>query len=415
MSEDVFGSADVGVGPGSRSDDGRCRVVRVLGELNFGGTEMRTAELLPRLAAAGTEVHFVTLSDRIGPGPLAEAAVRHGGSVIPIPLDARFPLRFLRLLRRLRPDVVHVDCANFSGALLCLGLLGRVPTRVAHFRGDDNQHRNLRRRAQRWVWRQLLRASATDILGVSPSALTCGYHRAWRHDPRCQVVLNGLDLDRLHRPTGHHLRALTGAGPDDLLCVSVGRASPEKRRWLLPPILAGLRDQGVDAHVVLIGPSDDNDEARVRAAAVEHGVADRVHLLGPRDDVGGLLRQADVVVHPSCLEGLPGGVLEPIALGIGTVAADLPGVRFIDEHLPGVTIVDTDAAPAVWAAAVASAAGHTMATDPDTAGRRFQSSPFAIEAAVETHLAIYRRRLPEGPPSVPVVKNRSRLPAASER
>ncbi|WP_433392426.1 glycosyltransferase family 4 protein [Micromonospora sp. KLBMP9576] len=376
---------------------------------------MRTAELLPRLAAAGTDVHFVTLSDRIGPGPLAGAAVRHGGSVTPIPLDVRFPMRFLRLLRLLRPDVVHVDCANFSGALLCLALLGRVPIRVAHFRGDDNQRRNLRRRMQRWLWARLLRASATDILGVSPSALTFGHHRAWRDDPRCQVVLNGLDLDRLHQPTGHHLRSVTGAGPDDLLCVSVGRASPEKRRWLLPPILAALRDQGVSAHVVLVGPSDETDDAGVRAAAAEHGVADRVHLLGPRDDVGGLLRQADVVVHPSCLEGLPGGVLEPVALGIGTVAADLPGVRLIHEHLPGVTIVATDAPPTVWAAAVRTAAGYTVATDPETAGRRFQRSPFAIEAAVATHLAIYRRRLADGTPSAHVVKDRSRLPAASER
>ncbi|WP_430501015.1 glycosyltransferase family 4 protein [Micromonospora trifolii] len=408
-------SVGAGDGQDRQGDDGRCRVLRVVGELNFGGTEMRTAELLPRLAAAGTEVHFVTLSDRIGPGPLAGAAVRHGGSVTPIPLDVRFPLRFLGLLRRLRPDVVHVDCGNFSGAVLSLALLGRVPTRVAHFRGDDNQHRNLRRRAQRWFWRQLLRASATDILGVSPSALTCGYHSAWRDDPRCQVVLNGLDLDRLHRPSSHHLRALTGAGPDDLLCVSVGRAAPEKRRWLLPPILAGLRDQGVDAHVVFVGPSNEHDEARLRAAAVVHEVVDRVHLLGPRDDVGGLLRQADVVVHPSCLEGLPGGVLEPVALGIGTVAADLPGVRFIDEHLPGVTIVEVEAAPAVWATAVRAAAGYTMATDPETVSKRFQLSPFAIETAVETHLAIYRRRLSGGPPSAPVVNNRSRLPAASER
>ncbi|MEK8106820.1 glycosyltransferase [Micromonospora sp. M12] len=394
--------------------DGRCRVLRVVGELNFGGTEMRTAELLPRLATAGTEVHFVTLSDRIGPGPLAEAAVRHGGSVTPIPLDARFPLRFLRLLRRLRPDVVHVDCANFSGAVLCLALLGRVPTRVAHFRGDDNQHRNLRRRAQRWCWRQLLRASATDILGVSPSALTCGYQPAWRDDPRCQVVLNGLDLDRLHRPSGDHLRALTGRARTT--CSASAWAGLAGEATLAPAADPGRSARPERGRPRRAGRPLGRGRRRSRpAAAAAHGVADRVHLLGPRDDVGGLLRQADVVVHPSCLEGLPGGVLEPVALGIGTVAADLPGVRFIHEHLPGVTIVDTEAAPAVWATAVRTAAAFTMATDPETAGERFQLSPFAIEAAVTTHLAIYRRRLPDGPPSAPVDKNRSRLPAASER
>ncbi|RQX08634.1 hypothetical protein DDE19_34550 [Micromonospora ureilytica] len=370
---------------------GECRVLRVVGELNFGGTEMRTAELLPRLAAAGVQVHLVTLSDRIGPGPLAGVVSRHGGSVTPIPLDLRFATRFLGLLRRLRPDVLHVDCANFSGVLLALAALCGVSVRVAHFRGDDNQHRNLRRRVYRWICKGLLWASATDILGVSSSSLTFAYDPRWRDDPRCQVVLNGLDLDRLRLPGQDDLRELIGARPAELVCVSVGRASPEKRRWLLPPILAELRARGVEAHAVLIGPGDDADDERVRVAAAAAGLADRVHLLGPRDDVGGLLSQADVVVHPSCLEGLPGGVLEPVALGIGTVAADLPGVRFIDEHLPGVTIVDTDAPPRLWASAVCAAASYTEQTSASAAAERFAGSVFAIDTATTTHLTIYRR------------------------
>ncbi|MEU7925688.1 glycosyltransferase [Micromonospora sp. NPDC049107] len=370
---------------------GECRVLRVVGELNFGGTEMRTAELLPRLWAAGVQVHLATLSDHIGPGPLAGVVRRHGGTVTPIPLDFRFAARFLGLLRRLRPDVVHVDCANFSGVLLALAALRGVPVRVAHFRGDDNQHRDLRRRVYRRAFRRLLRVFATDILGVSPSSLAVAYDPRWYDDPRCRVVLNGLDLDRLRRPSRDDLRELIGARPADLVCVSVGRASPEKRRWLLPPILAELRARGVRAHAVLVGPGDDVDDERVRAAAVAAGLAERVHLLGPRDDVGGLLSQADVVVHPSCLEGLPGGVLEPVALGIGTVAADLPGVRFINEHLPGVTIVDTEAAPGQWAHAVCVAATYTEQTSASTAAERFARSVFAIDTAVTTHLAIYRR------------------------
>ncbi|WP_326553285.1 glycosyltransferase family 4 protein [Micromonospora sp. NBC_01813] len=399
---------------GGRS--GGLRVLRVVGELNFGGTEMRTAELLPRLADAGVQVHLVTLHARVGPGPLAPMVRRHGGSITAMPLDLRFPGRFRRLLRQLRPDVVHVDCGNFSGVVLSLAVLAGVPGRVAHFRGDDNQPRSLRRRVTRWLFGRMLRMSATDILGVSPSSLTFGFGRDWADDPRCQVVLNGLDLDRLRQPGFDDLRALVGAGADGLVCLSVGRASPEKRRWLLPPIVAALDARGVTVHAVLVGPGDPADDARVRAAAAAVGVADRVHLLGPRDDVGGLLRQADAVVHPSCLEGLPGGVLEPVALGIGTVAADLPGVRYIGEHLPGVTIVDTDAAPRAWADALLAAAAYTATTDPAVAVDRFGRSVFAIDAAVATHLAIYRRRAStRRRPVVGVPNSRGRLPVDSER
>ncbi|MFI9640570.1 glycosyltransferase [Micromonospora sp. NPDC051925] len=394
---------------------GRLRVLRVVGELNFGGTEVRTAELLPRLSAAGVEVHLVTLSDEVGPGPLADVVIRHGGTVTALPLDLRFAVRFLRLIGQLRPDVLHVDCANFSGVLLAFGALRGVSGRVAHFRGDDNQHRNPRRRAYRWISGRLLRFFATDILGVSPSSLTFGYDPAWPDDPRCRVVLNGLDLDRLRRPSSDDLRALIGAGAADLVCVTVGRASPDKRRWLLPPILAALRDRGVQAHAVLVGPGDRADDDRVRAAAVAAGLGDRVHLLGPRDDVGGLLRQADVVVHPSRLEGLPGGVLEPVALGVGTVAADLPGVRFIGERLPGVTIVDVEAAPQVWARAVGAAAAYTATTAASVAAERFTRSVFAIDTAASIYLEIYRRWASVRPGQERASRESSRPPVGSER
>ncbi|MGK5739554.1 glycosyltransferase family 4 protein [Micromonospora sp. URMC 103] len=403
-----------GVDPGPPARP--CRLLRVVGELNFGGTELRIVDLLPRLAAAGVEPHFVTLSDRIGPGPLAAAVRRYGGTVRPVPLDARLPGRFLRLLRDLRPDVLHADCANFSGALLALAALAGVPTRVAHFRSDDNQHRGARRRAQRWVLGRLLQASATDILGVSPSALTFGYRPSWEADPRCRVVLNGLDLDRLRRPSEIDLRVAVGAAPGELLCLTVGRASPEKRRWLLPPIVAELRDRGIPAHAVLVGPSDPADDARVRAAAAEAGVPDRVHLFGPRDDVGGLLSQADVVVHPSLLEGLPGSVLEPVALGVPTVAADLPGVRYISEHLPGVVIVDTEAPAARWAEAVRRAVEDRAGLDRAEATERFARSIFSLDAAAEVHLALYRRQPARRQPAADVpARNESRTYVGSDR
>src|SRR4051794_20159600 len=106
------------------------RMLRVLSEPGFGGTEMRTAELVPRLSAAGVEVHAASLSHNAGSGPLVEVIRACGGMVEPVPLTRSFPVAFLRLLGRLRPDVVHVDCANFSGVVLSLAALRRVPIRI---------------------------------------------------------------------------------------------------------------------------------------------------------------------------------------------------------------------------------------------------------------------------------------------
>ncbi|MEV0005020.1 glycosyltransferase [Micromonospora sp. NPDC050980] len=370
----------------------RYAVVQVFGVLDVGGAELRAVELLPHLAAAGADVHFVTLADR--PGVLAPTVERLGARVRALPLDLRFPLRFVRFLVRLRPRVVHSHVATFSGALLLLARLARVPVRIAHFRSDGDEHGNtLRRRAQRRVMRGLIGWCATDIVGVAPGALTHGYRPDWTSDPRCRVVPNGLDVDRLDRPSGFDLRAAVGAAADEIVCLHVGRPSPAKRRWLLPRIVAALRTVGVDGHAALVGLRQADDEERVRAEARAVGVAGRVHLLGPRDDVGAVMRQADVVLLPSAREGLPGVVLEALAVGTPVVGSDLPGVRFIATELPGVSLVPRDAPPSQWAAAVAALV-RTGRTAPDREAARdaFRASVFSLRSAVDAHVRLYRGR-----------------------
>jgi glycosyltransferase involved in cell wall biosynthesis len=368
------------------------RVIRILGSLDVGGAEHRCLELMPRLVAAGVIPHFVTVSGRRG--SLAREVERLGGSVHPLPIDLRFPLRFLRLLRRIRPRVVHSDIATFSGFPLLLAALAGVPVRIAHFHSDgDGQKDTLRRRGQRAAMRKLIAVAATDIVGVTPGALTYGYQPTWTSDPRCRVVANGLDLGRLRRPSDVNLRAIVGAATGDLVCLCIGRPDPIKRRPMVPAIVAALQTRGVAARAVLVGPRDPDDDAKVLGSARAHGVADRVHLLGSRDDVGALLQQADVLIHPAHREGLPGVVLEAVGVGTPVVASDLPGVRFIDEHLIGLAPVDPAAPPEAWAEAVQSLGLRPgQPHDTEDAFRRFDSSVFSLEAATNRYLTLYRAR-----------------------
>ncbi|MGR6318411.1 glycosyltransferase [Micromonospora soli] len=367
------------------------RVIRVLGSLDTGGAEQRAIELIPRLVAAGVIPHFVTLSGR--KGSMAPVAEQFGAHVHPLPIDARFPLRFLRLIRQLRPRAVHSEVATFSGVPLLLAALAGRPVRIAHFHNDGDGHPDtLRRRWQRAVMRKLISTFATDIIGVAPGTLTHLYRRSWESDARCRVLANGHDLDRLRQPSAVNLRATVAATPGELLCLCVCRPAPVKRRPMVPAIIAALGARGIAARAVLVGPRDRVDDREVLAAARAHGVADRVHLLGPRDDVGGLLRQADLLLHPAEREGLPGTVLEALALGTPVVAADLPGIRFIRDHLPGLTTLDVTAPAQDWAEAVQTLGlrpgqGH----DVEEAVRRFEASVFSLTTAAEQHLAMYTR------------------------
>lgn len=362
-------------------------VLHVFGAMDVGGAEMRTLDLVRDLTSQGVEFHFLTLSGRRG--VLADEIEELGGHVHPLRLDRQFPWRYLVLLRRLRPDVVDSHVATFSGALLVGALVARVPIRIAHFRSDGDGHPDtLRRRVQHRVMRLLIRACATDVVGVSPSALTDGYSSGWQRDRRARVIVNGVRISEVS--AGTDLRAEIGVDGTSEVVVHVGRPSPEKNRVRAVSVLAALHSSGHRMHLALVGGTGP-DSADVAAATSASGLTDYVHHLGSRRDAHDLMRQADVVILTSIREGLPGVVLESLAVGTPVVASDLPGVRFIAESLPGVLAIALDEPDRAWAAAVTAQAsvGGDAARRAEIASA-FDGSAFSQDRANQSYLRLYQ-------------------------
>lgn len=360
-------------------------VLHVFGAMDVGGAEMRTLDLVRDLAPKGVEFHFLTLSGRAG--VLADEIRGLGGHIHPIVLDARFPARYLRLLRSVRPDVVDSHVATFSGALLLGASLARVPVRIAHFRSDGDGHEDTaRRRLQRGAMRGLIRSCATAIVGVSPSALNDGYSPAWEGDRRARVIVNGVRVPGDTDSTD--LRGEIGVDPAQTVLLHVGRPSPEKNRSRAVSVLRALHDAGHDVHLVFVG-GEGVDSEDVAAATTAAGLGEWIHHLGSRRDAHAMMRQADVVILPSVREGLPGVVLEALAVGTPVVASDLPGVRFIAEQIPGVCAVGLYEHDSVWAAAVIeqAQAGDNLRARTKNG---FASSAFSQETASAIHHRLYR-------------------------
>jgi len=70
---------------------------------------------------------------------------------------------------------------------------------------------------------------------------------------------------------------------------------------------------------------DGPEEAALKAAAARAGLAERVRLLGSRDDVPELLLAADALLVPSLAEQLPLVVLEALRAGVPHVLVSAAG------------------------------------------------------------------------------------------
>ena len=359
------------------------RVLHVFGVMDRGGAEMRTIELTEGLGA-DVDAHFLTLRGR--PGVLDARIRTTGGRIHPVPLGLSFPLRYLRLLRQVRPDVIDSHVATFSGVLLVGAWAAGVPRRIAHFRSDGDDHgHSLRRRVQRSVMRWLIDRSATDIIGVSPSSLSAGYRATWSDDPRCRVIPNGIR--EALSPTEINLRHALEIPDDALLIMHVGRPSPEKNRSRLPGILRHVAGRH-PAHLVLVGGEGD-DEDELSSAITTSAVEGLVHHLGSIDGVREVMAQADVLVQPSLREGLPGVVLEAASVGTPVVSSDVPGATWIEEHVPTVRTLPLAQSDSQWASSVIAAAkdGPTR----NEARSAFRDSIFTFDASRQTHAQIWRR------------------------
>ncbi len=135
------------------------------------------------------------------------------------------------------------------------------------------------------------------------------------------------------------------------------------------------------------------------ALASRMALVGRIHRLGRRDDVPGLLRAADILVLPSLWEGMPNVVLEAMAARLAVVATDVEGTE--DLVLPGRTgwLVPPRDVEALAEALLQAAANPLQTRRRGAAGRARVESQFRMDRIVRDYENLWSRVLGHEPVS----------------
>ncbi|UIJ36306.1 glycosyltransferase [Allobranchiibius sp. GilTou73] len=359
-------------------------VLHVFGSMDVGGAELRTIELAEALDDEDFEFHYLALSGRAG--SLAHRIESRGGHIHPLRLGPRFPLQYARLLRELRPDVIDSHVATFSGAVLAGAAALRVPRRIAHFRSDGDLHGNsARRRLQRRTMRYLISRCATSIVGVSPGALSNGYSASWRQDDRARVIPNGFSV--VTAATKPEMQFRRDGVKGDLRLIHVGRPSAEKNRSRTISILREVRAAGFNAHLTLVGGKG-ADEAVIADAVKALKMAPYIDDAGHQANPQKCIARADCLILTSTREGLPGVVLESLAVGTPALCSDVPGAIWIADYFPSaVRTMPLSAPDSEWVTALQSLLSG--APERHAIVGAFADTPFSLSAATESHRDLY--------------------------
>lgn len=232
-----------------------------------------------------------------------------------------------RLLKQLRPDIVHTrNLAALEGTVPAF--LAGVPVRIhgEHGRdvGDlDGDHRGYQR------LRRVFKPFVNHYVALSKDLES--YLQRQIHVPASRVTqfYNGVDTE-LFRPAHDGREALPLAGfasPDAFVVGTVGRMQPVKDQLTLArAFIEALRIMPEAARrlrLVIVGDGPLREE--VATLLDQAGVAKLAWLAGSRDDVPTLMRGLDLFVLPSLGEGVSNTILEAMASGLPVVATAVGG------------------------------------------------------------------------------------------
>ncbi len=149
-----------------------------------------------------------------------------------------------------------------------------------------------------------------------------------------RIIPNGLDTplaDRIHRDIERQrVRRLLDLTDDSVLVGSVGRLVSVKDFPTAIQAMAAANNAGVPVHLLLVGDGPERD--RLREAANQAAVSDRVHFVGEQADVGPWYAAMDLYLNTSISEGMSQSVVEAMAMGLPLIVTDVGDHRRLVEE-----------------------------------------------------------------------------------
>lgn len=297
-------------------------------------------------------------------------------------LDVRFIIHLVQVIRKEKPDIVHVHSRR--GADIWGGLAAkwtRLPAIVT--RRVDNPEPALVARFKYRLYQRVIAISRgiRDVLlqlGVPPEKLVCVHSAVdadlFSKDCDRKWYLQEFGLSSKSRSVGMVAQLIERKG----------------HRYLfeaVPKVIARFPET-----VFLIfgkGPLD----SQLRKHTVERGLTHNIRFAGFRDDLDRIMPCLDLLVHPALMEGLGVSLLQAAACGVPIVASKVGGIpEIVHDGLNGY-LVEPAAPEALADKIIILLQNHTIVKKFAAQGPELIERYFSINSMVNGNLEIYEEIL----------------------
>jgi len=312
----------------------KIRVSFLVRSLDVGGAEVQLSAIARGLDPERFEVSVIHF---YAGGALEQELSDAGVNLYCLDKTGRWDLlpfffRLLRIIRKLRPAVLH----SFLGISNILAALMKLLTpRLRVIWGIRASNMDLTNYDITWrisfVLERLLSRYPDRIVSNSQAGADYILEQEFS-GRRLEVVPNGIEskISSTDADARQRLRAEWGIPPEQKLIGMIARLDPMKDHMTFLRAAARLLAKRNDTQFVCVGGDGLTDRKRLRDFADELHIADKIVWAGYRADIGTVHSAIDL--HTSCSafgEGFSNSIAETMASGIPNVVTDVGDSAYI--------------------------------------------------------------------------------------
>ena len=282
---------------------------------NPGGIESYLLGMTSKIKKYGIQFDFVSDFDSMA---YADELRRNGSRLYFIPAKGKKLPQHLGAMRKLLRDHPEYQTVYFNildaGAAFTASvpwLMGRRI--VVHSHNGSTEKMRLHR-----MCRPFLNRMADERAECSELAAEYMFGKRQQSRKPAVIIPNAIRADRYYFNENTRTEYRGKLGLDDRFVIChVGRMTEQKNPFRLIDIFGELYRLEPKAELLYIGTGE--LEEQVKAYIKDQPCADRIRLLGVRQDVSELMQASDVFLLPSLYEGLPIVAIEAQASGLPVV------------------------------------------------------------------------------------------------
>ena len=324
------------------------KVLQVIASLRTGGAQsllVYTLEHLRRQSRYEFAVASVLPGGLFVPG-LKAIGIPVYSLDVPVPWDIRAIPRLRRLIREVKPDLIH--CHLFYADVYTV-LANRGPRRVPLVYTQHSEYNARRAIPPFRLWDGAVVRQFERVVAVGEQTRVALIEWTGIDPSRTLVSPNGLNLDNFPAVVDREeVRAALGLRGDEFAVVCVARLADSKGIDRLLDTANALRAEGRRFRVLIVG--DGPMRGPLEAYRDRLGLGNVVEFLGTRTDVPALLVASDLFTLSSLWEGLPIALLEAMGSYKPAVATSVGAIAEVIRDGVDGYVVPPDDVPALTAA-----------------------------------------------------------------